>query len=348
MIEKAALPERARQNAIGRVPAAGRGRGAVHQVPIENVHFHEVGAADSIADIVGACVAFDLLGVDRHRLLAAECGQRHGEDRARHAAGARSGHGGLLTASPIYARGPGRGIDHAYRRRVAVTLGTRFGVLPPMKIARMGYGAGGHDFPEQANVLRVILGEATRRAEATTISVIEANIDDLSPQVLAYAMERLLEAGALDVTLQPIADEEEPARQPAARDRQAGRSRSAGADRSSPRPPRWACASIPPSGACRRAPGWRWKPRYGNVRMKVSGEGAYAPEYEDCRKLAQRSGVALQAIIARSQLRVPEQIQMKILSHHSHLLRECRAAHRPCLHHHRGRPDQALQTHAGL
>jgi len=73
-----------------------------------------------------------------------------------------------------------------------------------MKIAAAGYGAGGYDFPDRANVLRVILGEETGAPEATTISVLEANIDDLSPQILAYAMDRLLEKGALDVTLQPM------------------------------------------------------------------------------------------------------------------------------------------------
>ena len=73
-----------------------------------------------------------------------------------------------------------------------------------MKIARIGYGAGDHDFPEQANVLRVLVGEPTGAAEATTVTVIEANIDDASPQVLGYAVERLLEAGALDVTLEPL------------------------------------------------------------------------------------------------------------------------------------------------
>ena len=87
---------------------------------------------------------------------------------------------------------------------VAVTLANRFGVLPPMTVARTGYGAGGHDFPEHANVLRVMIGEPTGAAEALTVSVIEANIDDLNPQVLAYATERLMEAGALDVSLEPI------------------------------------------------------------------------------------------------------------------------------------------------
>src|SRR2546427_12698418 len=73
-----------------------------------------------------------------------------------------------------------------------------------MKLSSVGYGRGDHDFAEQANVLRILVGEASGAAEATTVAIIEANIDDSSPQVLAYAVERLLEAGALDATLQPL------------------------------------------------------------------------------------------------------------------------------------------------
>ena len=73
-----------------------------------------------------------------------------------------------------------------------------------MRIAATGYGAGDKDFPEHANVLRVLTGETTAAEEATEVAVLEANIDDSSPQVLGYAMERLLEAGALDVTLEPL------------------------------------------------------------------------------------------------------------------------------------------------
>ena len=76
--------------------------------------------------------------------------------------------------------------------------------MPPMRITASGYGAGDKDFPEHANVLRVLIGETSGAEESTTVSVLEANIDDSSPQVLGYAMERLLEAGALDVTLESV------------------------------------------------------------------------------------------------------------------------------------------------
>src|SRR6185295_4202044 len=84
------------------------------------------------------------------------------------------------------------------------TLAKEFGAMPSMRISSGGYGAGSRDFPDQPNVLRALLGEAIGAEEATTITVIEANIDDWSPQILGYTMERLLDAGALDVTLQPV------------------------------------------------------------------------------------------------------------------------------------------------
>jgi uncharacterized protein (DUF111 family) len=104
----------------------------------------------------------------------------------------------------VYSEGPPAELTTPTGAAVAVTLSRDFGLLPPLKITKTGYGAGGYDFRDRANVLRVILGEPTRAPEATTISVLEANIDDLSPQILAYAMDTLLEKGALDVTLQPI------------------------------------------------------------------------------------------------------------------------------------------------
>src|SRR5205814_3679480 len=105
---------------------------------------------------------------------------------------------------PRYAPRPAIQLTPPTRAAVVTTLAKEFAVIPPMTIARSGYGAGGHDFAEQANVLRALLGEPTGAAEATTVTVIEANIDDLSPQILAYAVERLFDRGALDVTLQPL------------------------------------------------------------------------------------------------------------------------------------------------
>ena len=170
-----------------------------------------------------------------------------------------------------------------------------------MKVSGTGYGAGGHDFSEHANVLRVILGERSAVDEALTVSVIEANIDDLNPQVLAYAGERLLEFGALDVTLQPLAMK---------------KGRPGTLLRVIARPEHREAlvqvifAETSTLGLRVYPAERRVQPRsfvevetpHGKVRMKVSAAGDYAPEYEDCRKLALASGVALKHIIAAANL----------------------------------------------
>jgi uncharacterized protein (TIGR00299 family) protein len=205
----------------------------------------------------------------------------------------------LLRGKPIYSEGPAVELTTPTGAALAVTLARAFGALPPVKIAAAGYGAGGYDFPDRANVLRVILGEETGAAEATTITVLEANIDDLSPQILAYAMDRLLEKGALDVTLQPI---EMKKGRPGTLLRVLARPE----DRETMVQTIFAETStlgLRTHTAERRVQARHWvdvETPHGKVRMKVSGEGAYAPEYEDCRRIAQESGVPLKHVIAEA------------------------------------------------
>jgi pyridinium-3,5-bisthiocarboxylic acid mononucleotide nickel chelatase len=299
MIDRAEIPSRARHNAQAVFRKLGEAEAAVHQVPIEKVHFHEVGAADSIADIVGACVAFDRLGVDAIVCSPLNLGSgtvqmEHGVLPVPAPATAR-----LLENAPVYARGPAVELTTPTGAAMAATLACRFGVLPPMKISRTGYGAGDHDFPEQANVLRVMLGEPTGAQEALSVSVIEAHIDDLNPQVLAYATERLLESGALDVTVQPLVMKK-------GRPGNLLRVIARPEDRESLAQLIFAETStlgLRFYPAERRVQARSWtevETPFGRVRVKISSEGYYAPEYEDCRKLALESGVALKHIIAEA------------------------------------------------
>jgi pyridinium-3,5-bisthiocarboxylic acid mononucleotide nickel chelatase len=299
MIEAAEISARARRDAIAIFQRLGEAEAKTHQVPIEKVHFHEVGAADSIADILGAAVAFDSLGVDEIFCSAVNVGSgtvdtEHGVLPVPAPATAR-----LLENAPVYARGPATELTTPTGAAIAATLATSFGALPPLKISRTGYGAGDRDFPGQANVLRVILGEATGASEAPTVAVIEANIDDSNPQVLAYASERLMEAGALDVTLQPIVMK---------------KGRPGTLLRAIARPEdREALAQLIFQetstlglriyAAERRVQSRSWTEvatPFGKIRVKVSGDGAYAPEYEDCRKLALESGAPLKQVIAEA------------------------------------------------
>jgi pyridinium-3,5-bisthiocarboxylic acid mononucleotide nickel chelatase len=297
LIGKASLSVRARETAQAVFRKLGEAEAEVHQVPIEKVHFHEVGAADSIADIVGACVAFDLLGVEN--VICSPINVGSGTIRTEHGtlpvpapATAR-----LLAHVPVYSQGPAFELATPTGAAVAATFSTQFGTLPPMKIAQIGYGAGDRDFSEQANVLRVLLGEPTNADEATAVSVLEANIDDSNPQVLAYAAERLLEAGALDVTLQPLIMKK-------------GRPGNLLRVLAKPQD-REALAQIVFAEtstfglrlyqAERRVQARNFtdvETPYGAVRIKVSCDGGYAPEYEDCRRRAREAGVPLQQVLA--------------------------------------------------
>ena len=153
--------------------------------------------------------------------------QRHGPDRARPAARPRPRHRARCsTGKPVYARGPAMELTTPTGAAVAVTLATRFGALPPMKHRRHRATARATTIsPSRPTCCASCSANPPAPTKPLAVSVIEANIDDLNPQVLGLRTERLLEAGALDVTLQPIVHEEGPPRHAAPRHRQAGGSR---------------------------------------------------------------------------------------------------------------------------
>jgi uncharacterized protein (DUF111 family) len=170
-----------------------------------------------------------------------------------------------------------------------------------MQISATGYGAGDRDFPEQANVLRVLIGETNGAEEATSVAVLEANIDDSSPQVLGYAMERLLEAGALDVTLESVLMKKN---RPGTLLRVIAKPE----DRESLS--QLVFAETSTLGLRIYSAERRVKARHsvevetphGKVKIKIADNGSFAPEYEDCRKLARESGVPLKQILAEANL----------------------------------------------
>jgi len=159
MIEACQAPARAKQRAITAFEHLGSAEAAVHQVPIEKVHFHEVGAADSIADIDGACVALEFLGIEDIVCPPLNVGSgtvetEHGTLPVPVPATAR-----LLQSKPIYTRGPSLELTTPTGAALVCSMASRFGKLPPMKVLASGYGAGDYDFPEHGNVLRVWVGE---------------------------------------------------------------------------------------------------------------------------------------------------------------------------------------------
>jgi uncharacterized protein (TIGR00299 family) protein len=297
MIERAEMPERARKNAAAVFERLGAADSGVHQVPIEKVHFHEVGAADSIADIVGACLGLELLGVEKVYCSPVNVGSgtvntEHGVLPVPAPATAS-----LLRDVPIYSRGPALELTTPTGAAVLTTLAESFGAMPAMRVSSIGYGAGDKDFREHANVLRVMIGQMSKATESTTVSVIEANLDDSSPQVVGYTVERLMEAGALDATLTAIQMKKgRPGvllRVIAAPAQQEELAALIFTETST--------LGLRIHTAERRVQERRWvevETGHGKIRMKVSGDGSYAPEYEDCRAIAHATGVPLRQIIA--------------------------------------------------
>lgn len=296
MIEAAELPERAKRRAVRIFEVLGEAEAQVHGVPVEKVHFHEVGAVDSICDIVGAALALELLGVEQVFVSPINTGSGtveadHGVMPVPTPATAL-----LLAGKPVYASGPVTELTTPTGAAIVAALGAGFGAPPAMVIERTGFGSGTKEFPGQANLLRVLIGERSGASEATVIRVLEANVDDSTPEVLGYAMERLLAGGALDVTLQPVyMKKQRPGTlvQVLARPEDQERLAAVLLRETS-------TLGIRISEAERRVAAREHvevETEYGKVRMKVSPGGA-APEFEDCRRLAESTGQPLKEILA--------------------------------------------------
>ncbi len=299
IIEAGTLPERAKRRAIQVFTKLAEAESLAHDMPIEKVHFHEVGAVDSIADIVGACVGFELLGVEKLYCSPVNVGSgtvetEHGTLPVPAPATAK-----LLAGKPVYARGPALELTTPTGAAVAATLSENFGAMPAMTLGATGYGAGTMDFKEHANLLRVTIGQSTAATESTTVDVIEANIDDSSPQVLGYALERLMAAGALDASLQPL-------------EMKKGRPGSLLRVITTPDAREAMAALIFREtstlglriySAERRVMARHFvevQTPHGKVHVKVGGDGGFAPEFEDCRRIAVETGAALKDVMAEA------------------------------------------------
>jgi len=300
IIRRASLAPRVTERSIAIFRRLGEVEAAIHQVPVEKVQFHEIGAADSIVDIVGACVAFELLAIDRIHCSPLNLGS--GTVNTEHGAlpVPAPATAALLAGKPVYARGPAAELTTPTGAAIAATLAESFGPLPPMRLEIAGYGAGEQEFPGQANLLRVMIGEGSGAAEASTVAVIEAHIDDSSPQVLAYAMERLLEKGALDAAYSPLLMK---------KGRPGSLLRVVARPEDRERLAQMVFAETSTLGlriydAERRVQARAIvevdTPR-GKVRIKVGDTGSFAPEYEDCRRLALETGAPLKEIFAQAQ-----------------------------------------------
>lgn len=211
LLEKAALPERAKAQARRAFTRLAEVEGKLHNKPPEKIHFHEVGAVDAILDIVGTCVGLELLEISE--LVCSPLNVGGGRVEAAHGtlpvpAPATAE---LLKDIPIYSSGVEAELVTPTGAALVSTLAASFGPLPAMKVERIGYGAGEKEIHGHPNLARLFVGERIDALHAQpslpgeeVVSVIEANVDDMSPQLYAYFAERALAVGALDVACSAI------------------------------------------------------------------------------------------------------------------------------------------------
>jgi uncharacterized protein (TIGR00299 family) protein len=303
IISSAKINDRAKQQALAIFQMLGEAEAKIHNTTIEKIHFHEVGAVDAIVDIVCSAVASEALNVGEWICSPLNVG----------GGTVQCAHGRLpvpapavlemLKGVPVYSSGIEKELTTPTGAAIVKTLVTRFGTVPAYKIEAVGYGAGSRELPGQPNVARITIGESIGAEKAVApefVSVLEANLDDLNPQVFGYVMDRLFDAGALDVFGTPVQMKK-------------GRpgmlltilSRTEEAQRLA----NIVFAETTTLGIrmreerrevlMRRAV--PVKTTWGAMSMKVANLNGtvmnYAPEYEDCRRIAAEHGVPLKTVM---------------------------------------------------
>jgi uncharacterized protein (TIGR00299 family) protein len=304
IISKAAISDTAKKTAIAIFEALGTAEAQIHATSIEKVHFHEVGAVDAMVDIVCAAVGAEALGVDE--IVCSPLNVGGGSVKCAHGTFPvpTPATVALLTNAPVYSSGVQAELVTPTGAAIVKTLVKRFAAFPEMKIEKSGYGAGSREFPGHPNVVRLTIGEVAStlaaKTAAETVTVLEANLDDLNPQVFGYVMDRLLEEGALDVFGMPVQMKKN-------------------------RPGTLLTVLCRPEDASkltqliftetttlgvrrrdevRQTLARRWenvRTQWGEVRIKIASMNGtvtnYAPEYEDCRRIATEHHVPLKTVM---------------------------------------------------
>jgi uncharacterized protein (TIGR00299 family) protein len=304
IITQATLTEYTTKTAIAIFEALGAAESKIHNTDLESIHFHEVGAVDAMVDVTCAAAGFEALGVDQ--LVCSPLNVGGGTVKCAHGTFPVPAPATveLLKDAPVYSSGLNFELVTPTGAAIVKTLGTRFGAFPNMKVDKVGYGAGTRDFPGHANVARLTIGESEatldEKLPQETITILEANLDDLNPQVFGYVMDRLFEQGALDAFGIPVQMKKN-------------------------RPGMLLTVLCRPEDAARLTQlifsetttlGVRrrneqrstlnrtWKTvhtQWGDVRVKIASMNGtvtnYAPEYEDCREIATKYAVPLKTVM---------------------------------------------------
>jgi pyridinium-3,5-bisthiocarboxylic acid mononucleotide nickel chelatase len=315
ILEKSRLDARVKERASAVFQKLGEAEATVHDVPIEKIHFHEVGAVDAIVDIVGACIGFQQLGFEAFACSALNVGggtakMAHGVLPVPAPATAR-----LLMGKPTYSNGVQKELVTPTGAAIVATLCDSFGPQPAMKVSAIGYGAGTEDLETQPNVLRILAGERSPGVDSHggTIRVLEANLDDMNPQIFGYLLEKALAEGALDVFGVPVqmkksrpgtlvtilckSEDEQKFQEMLFAETTTLGVRSHLVERQ----------ALPREFL-------KVQTKYGEVRIKVArnqgqdrGVRHASPEFDDCRKLAEEKNVPLHEVMEQAMLRFEEQ-----------------------------------------
>ncbi|MGA7472307.1 MAG: nickel pincer cofactor biosynthesis protein LarC [Candidatus Sulfotelmatobacter sp.] len=308
IISAAAISETARKTALAIFEALGRAEAKIHNTSVESVHFHEVGSVDAMVDIVCAAVGAEALRVDE--IVCSPLNVGGGTVKCAHGtipvpAPATVE---LLGDAPVYSSGVLAELVTPTGAAIVKTLVSRFAAFPEMKIEKSGYGAGSRDFPGHPNVVRLTVGETASNAVAArtsseTITVLEANLDDLNPQVFGYVMDRLFEEGALDAFGMPVQMKKN---RPGMLLTVLCKPEDAG------KLTQLIFAETTTLGVRRRDEmretlARRWEKvhtPWGEVRIKIASMNGtvtnYAPEYEDCRRIAAEHRVPLKRVMGEA------------------------------------------------
>jgi hypothetical protein len=317
IISQSAISDSAKKTAIAIFESLGAAEGKIHNMSAEKVHFHEVGAVDAMVDIICAAVGAEALGVDE--IVCSPLNVGGGTVHCAHGTFPVPAPATLelLKDAPLYSSGLQKELVTPTGAAIVKTLARRFTPFPRMKVDLSGYGAGSHDFPGHPNVVRLTLGKAAESAGASefalptaseTITVLEANLDDLNPQVFGYVMDRLLDEGALDAFAIPVQMK---------KNRPGMLLTVLCKPEDSDKLTRLIFTETTTLGVRRRDEtrqilARRWESvatPWGDIRIKIGSMNGtvtnYAPEYEDCRRIAAQNNLPLKTVMqeaARSYL----------------------------------------------
>ncbi|MEN6486567.1 MAG: nickel pincer cofactor biosynthesis protein LarC [Syntrophobacteraceae bacterium] len=293
------LEERVRTRSLDVFDRLARAEGRVHQVPPEEVHFHEVGALDSILDIVGAVFAVEHLGIGK--IVASPLPTGRGFVKTHHGtmpvpAPATTI---LLEGVPVYDNGVERELVTPTGAALLATLADSFGPLPDMTLEGTGYGVGSHPASDPPNLLRVMVGTARPPLLRKTLLLLETNIDDMNPEIYNYVLEELFSLGVLDVNFVPVQMKKnrpavllrvllEPGLRAAVTDLLFRETTTLGVrfqEVERVELPREAATLQTPYGPCRVKRVWT-----------PDGEERSVPEFEECRRIARERGVPIRKV----------------------------------------------------